>query len=772
MPREEKESKLQNEVKTICSCPNEDCSLYEKPVEVEGHCPDNKCSECGTSLRRSDRTGKGTNEKPPRTKGLAEFTPPESGDSPEDVKKILESAYTSCRQAWVDEHPDDEENEENKTSCAKIAWSAVEKAGWSKDEEGKWAKSEAASEECLTCGQLSGVKELSVKASRDVSSTRILQGSAIQSLFDKYPPEEGAEAWVVFRKRVSYTGDKEEEKGWFFDQILYVDTPTPDLMADIFWEGELRLFKVNPEIGSLLTGAIIIELPEGGEGFKVVEKKEGIKLSEELFKESPRNPYGSHASFGYPGGKDGWTKAWKNYMATWPVETLNGTRRRVTMIVARMTGCSLPTYESVGARTGPKPTGGWKQKPSDYNMTKWKKPSDDDVDREKAIQMTCQDLIDIYRMAIAEMKRQIKDREEEEKKKKQSLSDGVCENIYDMFQPKLQTLSEEEAKRTGKTKLLMIDTTLIAKGTWKGVEYSEDVVKDALERATNLRIDIEHEDETWEDVKGFSYKPRWNESLKGIDVQGAIFDERVIEWSEAHPNEKIGVSAKLSTEAKFKTVNGKKICTYLDFKGMALTLSPACKVCWLKSMQVVELSSSTSNEEAGGAKPMTEEEKKKLAEDKKPENEEEENKGGESKDKEEMSKDKSGASETAPAKSEASTENAVEKSTAELSEELAALKKDVETLKAANETLSNERSLSEAKQIVDGLVACGSLSEAKRGDATKAFMALSDDASRAAFLSCMDGREWEAGETGIVLSEEEKKSEEVELSEPERGVIT
>jgi len=68
------------------------------------------------------------------------FEPPDAGDAPKEVKDILSSAYDSCRSAWVKDHPDDKENEENKTSCAEQAWAAVKNAGWEKNEKGEWNK--------------------------------------------------------------------------------------------------------------------------------------------------------------------------------------------------------------------------------------------------------------------------------------------------------------------------------------------------------------------------------------------------------------------------------------------------------------------------------------------------------------------------------------------------------------------------------------------------------------------------------------------------------
>jgi cation transport regulator ChaB len=71
---------------------------------------------------------------------FAKFKPPESGDAPEGVQNILESAYSSCRSAWVKDHPNDKENADNKESCAKQAWAAVKNAGWLETKEG-WKKS-------------------------------------------------------------------------------------------------------------------------------------------------------------------------------------------------------------------------------------------------------------------------------------------------------------------------------------------------------------------------------------------------------------------------------------------------------------------------------------------------------------------------------------------------------------------------------------------------------------------------------------------------------
>jgi len=69
------------------------------------------------------------------------WIPPESGDAPKEVKDILAGAYSSCRNSWAKDNPDDIENKGNKTKCAKIAWGAVANAGWKKNASGEWKKS-------------------------------------------------------------------------------------------------------------------------------------------------------------------------------------------------------------------------------------------------------------------------------------------------------------------------------------------------------------------------------------------------------------------------------------------------------------------------------------------------------------------------------------------------------------------------------------------------------------------------------------------------------
>lgn len=58
-------------------------------------------------------------------------------DAPEAVKSIVNAKYKECRANWVAEHPEDE-NDDNRSNCNKIAWQAAIDAGWMQDNDGKW----------------------------------------------------------------------------------------------------------------------------------------------------------------------------------------------------------------------------------------------------------------------------------------------------------------------------------------------------------------------------------------------------------------------------------------------------------------------------------------------------------------------------------------------------------------------------------------------------------------------------------------------------------
>jgi predicted CoA-binding protein len=142
------------------------------------------------------------------------------------------------------------------------------------------------------------------------------------------------------------------------------------------------------------------------------------------FVSSPRNKYGTHSSRGFKGD---YASAWKCHFSkvgggSTSAEAggpIRGTVRRVSMIAAGMKPpCKLVETDSVGARQGPKSPlkCTFPQHPSDYGLTSWADPSDDDLTRED-IQLTCPDLNVIKKAALAEVKRRADDREASEEGK-------------------------------------------------------------------------------------------------------------------------------------------------------------------------------------------------------------------------------------------------------------------------------------------------------------------------------------------------------------------
>ena len=432
-------------------------------------------------------------------------------------------------------------------------------------------------------------EELSTVAlDSNVRSTRILQSSAISALLEEHKPDGDMKAWASFRKR-----EGDNSRGWHFDELIFVDELTSELVADLLWSGEFRFFEVHPDFANAVGNAIIDELPEGGVGYKVEHKTEATQLSDDEKKaltavaphETPKAPE-----------ETAWdATAAIDRLKKWASSDESGDKEKVDWAKFKQAftyvdpdnaddfgGYKLPHHDIID---GFKVV--WKGVAAAMGAL---------LGARGGVDIPEADMEGVYN----HLKRHYGQFDKEAPELSEDEGEVLNENApYSMPKPTLITLSDEDAERTGVTKVLVVSGTLLAEGDWKGAGYSEKVINDSLPRATNLRIDIEHADETWEDVKGFNYKPRWNGELKGIDVGGIIFDERVVEWAEANPDARIGISAKLSKDTKYEMVDGKKNCTYLGYKGMALTLAPACKVCWLTSMKVVELSSNTLSDVGG-----------------------------------------------------------------------------------------------------------------------------------------------------------------------------
>jgi HK97 family phage prohead protease len=166
-------------------------------------------------------------------------------------------------------------------------------------------------------------------------------------------------------------------------------------------------------------------LPSG----KWVKKMIG-QFDTERFVGSPRNKYGTHSSKGFKGN---YAQAWRIHFSrvgggaitAKAAGPIRGTVRRCEMIAAAMKpSCALPKTDDIPARTGPKSPlkGDYPEKPSDYGLKRWAKPSDDGLTQED-IRFTCDDLKIIKKAALAEIKWRAKEREKEKEGKRRTAGD-------------------------------------------------------------------------------------------------------------------------------------------------------------------------------------------------------------------------------------------------------------------------------------------------------------------------------------------------------------
>lgn len=170
---------------------------------------------------------------------------------------------------------------------------------------------------------------------------------------------------------------------------------------------------------------------------KQMETEAEFREIEERFAGSPKNKYGTHSSKGFKGDYEA---AWRCHFSQvgggkTDAESsgpIRGTVRRVSMIAAGMKpACELISTDSIGPRQGPKSPlkCSFPDSPSDYGLSTWAEPKDDDLTQED-ITLSCKDLNIIKKTALAEIKRRAKDREEEEegegKKKVQETYQCEC----------------------------------------------------------------------------------------------------------------------------------------------------------------------------------------------------------------------------------------------------------------------------------------------------------------------------------------------------------
>ena len=102
----------------------------------------------------------------------------------------------------------------------------------------------------------------------------------VENIFEDYKPSGDEFIWVAFRR-------SEFTNGWYFSTILLVDEPTEEVLGDVLWEGEYKLYKMDPtfaEVADSLNG-FIDEIPEADKEF-VITSEITVEQTKTIIKKS------------------------------------------------------------------------------------------------------------------------------------------------------------------------------------------------------------------------------------------------------------------------------------------------------------------------------------------------------------------------------------------------------------------------------------------------------------------------------------------------------
>jgi len=135
---------------------------------------------------------------------------------------------------------------------------------------------------------------------------------------------------------------------------------------------------------------------------------------------SPRNPYGTNSSYEFKGGRGAYRRAWRTFFSrvaggaidAESMAPIRGTIRRMAIMAARTRPvCPVRAAESIKSRNGISGPldGEITNTAKHYSLETWKSPASAD-DPVRAECMDCEDINDVKRAAVAEMKRRIDDR--------------------------------------------------------------------------------------------------------------------------------------------------------------------------------------------------------------------------------------------------------------------------------------------------------------------------------------------------------------------------
>jgi hypothetical protein len=145
--------------------------------------------------------------------------------------------------------------------------------------------------------------------------------------------------------------------------------------------------------GEILRNEVIPEGLRSG-GIRLLDANEVSESPCLVASGAPRNPTGTHASIGYPGGREAWIRAFECWFKKMLFDSLVGTLRRPYQHAARL-GIELPAYEDLPARGVKADEVRIYSWPEHYHLTVWRRP---------AAGLSEEDWEDIARLLAAEIK--------------------------------------------------------------------------------------------------------------------------------------------------------------------------------------------------------------------------------------------------------------------------------------------------------------------------------------------------------------------------------
>jgi len=148
----------------------------------------------------------------------------------------------------------------------------------------------------------------------------------------------------------------------------------------------------------------------------------------------------------------------------------------------------------------------------------------------------------------------------------------------------------------------------LAEGTWKGLFYPWQDLKESMSKMLRIHTLYEHEDGSKDKVKGFLSNVRWDDTVLGIRATVLIFDgwfvNKLKELKSGNPeffkNKSLGFSVTVRCQATKQ--DGIWVGSNFEYDEISLTTSPACTICHIDGGIIRTLSENKGDREMSDEK--------------------------------------------------------------------------------------------------------------------------------------------------------------------------